>query len=84
MRFLKENGIMIFGAELKNAVDISKADFSVPCAVILGSEGEGISKDLLKLCDEKVKIPMTGKTSSLNVSVSAGIILNEIGRSRNK
>jgi len=84
IRFLKENGIRVFGTEMTNATELPKADFSVPCAIILGSEGEGISKDLLKLCDEKIKIPMTGVTESLNVSVSAGIILYEISRSRSK
>lgn len=82
IKFLKVNGIRIFATEMKEATDISKADFSVPCAIVLGSEGEGISKDVLKLCDEKIKISMTGVTESLNVSVSAGIILYEISKSR--
>lgn len=82
IKFLKDNGIRIFGTEMKGATEISKADFSVPCAVVLGSEGDGISKEVMKLCDEKIKILMSGSTESLNVSVSAGIILYEISKTR--
>lgn len=82
VKFLKASGLRIFGTEMKASVAIDKADFSVPCAIVLGSEGEGISKDILKLCDEKIKIPMTGNTGSLNVSVSAGIVLYEVRKKR--
>jgi 23S rRNA (guanosine2251-2'-O)-methyltransferase len=82
VKLLKANGIRIFGADMKAATDIAKVDFSVPSAVVLGSEGEGISKDVLKLCDERIQIPMSGSTESLNVSVSAGIILYEINKRR--
>jgi 23S rRNA (guanosine2251-2'-O)-methyltransferase len=80
---LKANGIRVFGSDMKNATPLSKVDFTAPCAVVLGSEGDGISKDVLKLCDERISIPMSGTTESLNVSVSAGIILYEINRNRN-
>ncbi len=82
IKFLKVNGIRVFGAEMKNSIEISKADFSVPCAIVLGSEGDGISNEVIKLCDERINIPMSGTTESLNVSVSAGIILYEISKSR--
>jgi 23S rRNA (guanosine2251-2'-O)-methyltransferase len=82
IRFLKANGLRVFGAALKNATDLTKVDFSIPCVVVLGSEGEGISKNILKLCDEIIKIPMMGSTESLNVSVSAGIILYQINKAR--
>jgi 23S rRNA (guanosine2251-2'-O)-methyltransferase len=84
IKLLKANGIRIFGTDVKQATDISKADWRVPCAVVLGSEGEGLSKEVLKLCDESVSIPMYGSTESLNVSVSAGIILYEIAQKRNE
>lgn len=83
IQFLKTNGIKIFGAEMKSSTEISKADFSIPCAIVMGAEGYGISKDVMKLCDEKIKIVMSGTTESLNVSVSAGIILYEINKQRN-
>lgn len=82
IKLLKANGIKVFGTDMKNAVEISQADFSVPCAVVLGSEGSGISNEILKQCDERIKIPMSGATESLNVSVSAGIVLYEVSRKR--
>ncbi|MCK5468701.1 MAG: 23S rRNA (guanosine(2251)-2'-O)-methyltransferase RlmB, partial [Cyclobacteriaceae bacterium] len=56
---------------------IYDADLKGPLAIILGSEEDGISPEYLKLCDELVKIPLAGKIESLNVSVSAGVILYE-------
>ena len=49
---------------------------------MLGNEGEGIRKNIIKLCDELIKIPIIGKIESLNVSVSAGVILYEVLRQR--
>jgi 23S rRNA (guanosine2251-2'-O)-methyltransferase len=80
--FLKANGIRIYGTEMKHSSEIGKADFTVPCAIVMGAEGYGISKDVLKQCDERLRIPMTGKTESLNVSVSTGIVLYEAMRQR--
>ncbi|MFN8322892.1 MAG: 23S rRNA (guanosine(2251)-2'-O)-methyltransferase RlmB [Chitinophagales bacterium] len=82
LKYLKVNGLRIFGTEMKTSSEISKTNFKIPCAIVMGSEGSGISNEILKLCDERVRIPMTGKTESLNVSVSAGIILYEIMKQR--
>ncbi|HLP19068.1 MAG TPA: 23S rRNA (guanosine(2251)-2'-O)-methyltransferase RlmB [Chitinophagales bacterium] len=82
VEFLKTNGIRIYGTEMKESSEISKADFKVPCAIVMGSEGYGISKPILKACDERVRIPMKGKTESLNVSVSTGIVLYEARNQR--
>jgi len=82
LKFLRESGIRIFGTDMDKATWVSKADFTVPCAIVMGSEGEGMSSEVKKLCDEKVMIPMTGVTESLNVSVSAGIILYEVMKQR--
>ncbi len=49
-------------------------------AVIIGNEANGVSESMLQLADEKIKIPMTGKTESLNAAVAAGIILYEMNR----
>jgi 23S rRNA (guanosine2251-2'-O)-methyltransferase len=54
----------------------------MPLAVILGNEGEGVSEKLIQAADEQAKIPMLGKIASLNVSVSAGVILYETLRQR--
>lgn len=82
--YLKTNGLKVFGTEMKGSSEVQTVDFNLPCAVIMGSEGVGISKDLLKLCDEKIRIPMSGTTESLNVSVSAAIVLYEAQRQRSK
>ncbi len=49
-------------------------------AVIIGNEANGVSESMLQLADEKIKIPMTGKTESLNAAVATGIILYEMNR----
>jgi 23S rRNA (guanosine2251-2'-O)-methyltransferase len=53
-----------------------------PIAVIMGSEEDGISGEYLKVCDKKVKIPMYGTIVSLNVAISASIVLYEINKQR--
>lgn len=81
-KYLKANGLKIYATEMKGAIELSNADFSVPCAIVLGSEGDGVSKELLRQCDEKIRIPMAGTTESLNVSVSAGVVLYEAMKQR--
>ncbi len=79
---LRESGIRVVGATEKADKMIYEADLRGPLAIIMGSEENGISPEYLKLCDERVKIPMTGKIASLNVSVAAGIIMYEVFRQR--
>ncbi len=82
--YLRDSGIRIIAGTEKTDQTLYDTDLSGPCALILGSEEDGISPEYLKLCDQRVKIPMSGNISSLNVSVSAGIILYEIFRQRIK
>ena len=82
MSTLKATGIRIVACTEKTEQLIYDADLKGPLAIILGSEEDGISPEYLKLCDDLVKIPMTGKIESLNVSVSAGVILYEALRQR--
>ena len=82
VRFMKESGFKIFAATEKAALTFNQPDFNHPLALILGSEGEGINPEILKLCDETVKIPVYGEIESLNVSVATGILLYEIIRQR--
>jgi 23S rRNA (guanosine2251-2'-O)-methyltransferase len=79
---LKENGLWIFGSSLANAKDYTLVDYKLPIAIILGNEEKGIRKLVAENCDFFIKIPMLGKIQSLNVSVSAGIILFEVLRQR--
>lgn len=80
--YLKESGLKIIAATEKSDMRLDKASVSGPAAIILGSEDRGISRELLDLSDIQVAIPMTGNIGSLNVSVSAGILLYEVKRQR--
>ena len=82
IHYLKECGIQIIGCTEKTEDYLYKVDFAQPTCIVMGSEEDGISSEYLKLCDARAKIPMHGKISSLNVSVSAGVILYEAVRQR--
>lgn len=82
VRYLKESGIQVVACSEKAGKNIYQADYSIPTAIIMGSEEDGISTDLIKLADEFVLIPMVGEVQSLNVSVAAGMILSEAVRQR--
>ena len=81
IRKLKDRGLWIFGAEAGGA-DYIKADFDLPCAIVLGSEENGISDIVKKQCDYIVSIPMRGLVNSLNVSTAASVLLYEVLRQR--
>ena len=80
MFLLKVKDIVIIGADEKSNTSIFDFKFSKKTAIVMGSEGKGISKSILNLCDKTLKIPMKGKIGSLNVSVACGIILAELSR----
>jgi 23S rRNA (guanosine2251-2'-O)-methyltransferase len=82
VEYLKDSGIRIICAEEKEGEFASTADLAGPSALIMGAEDKGISRELISLADLKVKIPMSGKINSLNVSVASGILLYEIVRQR--
>ncbi|UKN03106.1 23S rRNA (guanosine(2251)-2'-O)-methyltransferase RlmB [Paracrocinitomix mangrovi] len=79
---LKEYGVQIVAATEKSDKMIYDVDFDLPTAIIMGSEEDGVSRKLLSESDELAKIPMVGEIASLNVSVSAGIMLYECVRQR--
>lgn len=81
---LKEQGIWVYGADIAGDEYSYEVDFSGSCALIIGSEGRGISKLTLKKCDKLVKIPMVGKINSLNASVAGGIMMYEVLKGRLK
>ena len=83
IRFLKDSGISIVAATEKGNKLYSDADFTSPLGIIMGSEDTGVSPNILKLADEQLKIPINGKIESLNVSVSAAIMIYEAVRQRN-
>lgn len=80
--WLKDNGFWIVGTALENSVDYREVDYSSKTAIVIGNEGSGISQLVSKKCDFLVKIPMYGKTNSLNASVAAGIMIYEVIRNR--
>jgi 23S rRNA (guanosine2251-2'-O)-methyltransferase len=79
---LKASGLQVVACTEKTDSTIYQNDFTVPTAVIVGSEEDGISGEYLKLCDARVKIPLMGNTQSLNVSVATGVVLYEVVRQR--
>lgn len=83
IHFLKNSGLSIVGCSEKGAENVFDVDFTGPTAIIMGSEEDGISPAYLNLCDRIAKIPMYGTVQSLNVSVSAGILMYEHKRQSN-
>lgn len=82
INFLKTSGFKIAAATEKSEDTIFQADLSGPLTIIMGSEEDGVSNQLLKITDTPVKIPMSGNIESLNVSVAAGIFMAETVRQR--
>lgn len=80
--YLQASGLKIVGCTEKTEQTIYDVVYNLPVAIVMGSEDKGISNQILKLCDDKAKIPMSGEISSLNVSVAAGIILYEAVKQR--
>jgi len=82
IKTLKLNGIQVIASEVSASKFIFECDLKIPTAIILGSEGEGVSKELLRIADELVKIPIVNAFDSYNVSVAAGMILYEVMKQR--
>ncbi len=78
LKDLKEKGFWVVAAEADNSTDYNKMDYNMPTVLIVGSEGYGISRLVKQQADYNVKIPMTGKVNSLNVSVATAILLSRI------
>ncbi len=79
---LKNSGIQIVAATEKAEELYYNTDFTMPTAIILGSEEKGISSEIIKIADKPVKIPLAGKIESLNVSVACSVIIYEAVRQR--
>ncbi len=76
------NGIKVYASSLGTSSSIFDLDFSVPLALVIGSEGDGVSPAVLRKVDQLFKIPQKGQTDSLNVSVATGMMLYEAMRQR--
>ena len=82
LRSLQAEGFQIVAATEHSRKLMYDADLTKPTAIVMGSEENGISKEVLKLCDEQLAIPMIGAIESLNVSAAAAIMLFEVVRQR--
>lgn len=80
--YMQASGIKVVAATEKTDTLLYNADLAQPVALIMGNEGKGISDSVLKLADEKAKLPMLGSIGSLNVSVACGAFLYEVVRQR--
>ncbi|MCH7402434.1 23S rRNA (guanosine(2251)-2'-O)-methyltransferase RlmB [Belliella kenyensis] len=80
---LKKMGLNVVSVTEKTERAMYDADFKAPTALIMGSEEDGISQELMGISDEFVKIPLSGNIESLNVSVAAGVVIYEAIRQRN-
>lgn len=84
IRYLKEQDVWICGTDMDTKTYYYDQDLTGSIAIVIGSEGFGMGKLVKENCDFLVKIPMKGKITSLNASVSAGIVVYEAVRQRNK
>ena len=82
LKQLKKEGLWIFGAAADGPVSLYEADLKGPAAIVIGSEGSGMSRLVAETCDVLVRIPMKGALDSLNASAAAAILLYEAVRQR--
>ena len=75
MKELKKQGVWVFGTAAEGTPPLYNADLKGPAAIVIGSEGEGMTRLAAENCDFLVSIPMRGKLSSLNASAAAVILL---------
>lgn len=83
-RELQKMGLTLVAITEKTEKNMYEADFASPVAMVMGSEEDGISQEIMGIVDDRVKIPMAGNIESLNVSVSAGVAIYEAIRQRKK
>lgn len=79
---LQSAGIAIVACSEKTNRPLSDCDFRMPAAIVLGNEGVGVSEEVLKKADSRVRIPLSGKVESLNAAVAAAIVMYEVSRQR--
>ncbi|GEO20633.1 23S rRNA (guanosine(2251)-2'-O)-methyltransferase RlmB [Cyclobacterium qasimii] len=82
LKDLKKSGLKVVGVTEKTDRMMYAADLTTPTVLVMGSEEDGVSDELLGLCDEFVKVPVHGQIESLNVSVATGIVIYEAIRQR--
>ena len=83
VRMLQERSIRVYAACLEESTAYHRADYTGACAVAVGNEANGLSEELIRQADQRIRIPMAGSIESLNAAISAGILLYEAARQRN-
>lgn len=81
---LKKQGFWVVGTDMENAIDYREIDYSGKIALVIGNEGNGMSRIIRESCDFIAKIPMYGKVNSLNASVAGGIMIYEVIRQKRR
>ena len=84
LHYLRDSGLQVVACTEKSNGSLYDVDFTIPTVIIMGSEEDGISEQLLRLSDHKVRIPLQGQVESLNVSVATAIVLYEAVRQRSQ
>ena len=84
VRFLKQSGLQVIATTENAKLSYTEADYVSPTGIIMGSEEDGISAQIIKEADALVCLPLQGNIASLNVSVACGVILYEVLRQRSK
>jgi 23S rRNA (guanosine2251-2'-O)-methyltransferase len=82
IKYLQECGLQVVACSEKGDKTLFQEDYTLPTAIVMGSEEDGISNDIIRIADRFVKIPMIGNIQSLNVSVAAGMLLYEVVKQR--
>ncbi|MDO1446307.1 23S rRNA (guanosine(2251)-2'-O)-methyltransferase RlmB [Rhodocytophaga aerolata] len=82
LQYLQQSGLQVVACTEKADKSIYEVDLAGPTAIIMGSEEDGISQDLIRKADQLAKIPMIGNIASLNVSVATGVVVYEVIRQR--
>lgn len=82
LKELKNEGVWVYGAAAGGSSELWSTDFTGSCAIVIGSEGDGMGRLVRESCDFIVSIPMAGKINSLNASAAASIIMYEVLRQR--
>ena len=78
---LKEQGFRVFGTVPdREAKAVTSVDFNAPCVSVIGNEANGLSDEILKICTDRITVPMAGRAESLNASTAAAIIMWEMVR----
>ena len=84
LEYMKASGIQLVAADMPDNSDSEKIDLNEPIALILGSEGKGVSREILSIADHTLSIPGTKRVESLNVSVAGAILMSQIYNSRHQ